>query len=206
MSTTKQGWARTVTPISTPLPESAALSPLDSAPKPTSTSASTGDAIIPRGMFIRGDITGCGSLLIEGRVQGTIRLDDNRVTVGRDAYVDASIVARDVLVMGRIHGNISATARAEIRAEGTVTGEVISPRIIVELGASLQSDIDTRKVASAADFKGIRTAPTRTNLDRTNLDHIPLDRIQPIPVPASLPIGVQSIRDADFERERLSAS
>jgi cytoskeletal protein CcmA (bactofilin family) len=154
-------------------------------------------------MFIRGDITGCGSLLIEGRVQGTIRLDDNRVTVGRDANVDATIVARDVLVLGRIRGSINAAVRAEIRAEGAVTGDVVSPRIVVELGASLQSDIDTRKLESAADCKGMRTAPIRTNLDRTNLDHIPLDRIQPMP--ASMPIGVKSAREGNFERERVSA-
>jgi len=195
MSTRKSGWNRSIAPVSAPEPESIGLAASENAPNTSFSAASSGECFIPRGMVVQGEIIGCGSLLIEGSVRGTIRLDGARVTVGRDGNVEASIVAGDVLVKGHVRGDIYATKRAEICAEGALSGKVISPRLIVALGASLKSDIETRAPEPASDLKNKRSAPTPGNLET----------IHRLPAAAFLPIGVKSVKETGFERERSSA-
>ena len=80
---------------------------------------SSGDqATIGKGLFIKGEITGSESLFIDGKVEGSINLPGNRVTVGRNGQVAASITAREIVVLGKVRGNVTATDRVDIRAEG----------------------------------------------------------------------------------------
>ena len=66
-------------------------------------------ATIGKGLFIKGEITGSESLYIDGKVEGSINLPGNRVTIGRNGQVGANITAREVVVLGKVRGNVSAT-------------------------------------------------------------------------------------------------
>ena len=68
-------------------------------------------------------------MYIDGKVEGAITLPDSRVTVGRDAQVSANITAREVVVFGKVSGNIYASDRVDIRSEGSLTGDVTTQRI-----------------------------------------------------------------------------
>ena len=135
-------------PTSTPVPPE----PVRSAP-PSSTiesanraAVTAGDqASISKGLFIKGEITGSESLFIDGKVEGSINLNGNRVTVGRNGQVAASITAREVVVLGKVRGNVTATDRVDIRAEGALTGDVAAARISIEDGAFFKGGIDIRK-------------------------------------------------------------
>lgn len=108
--------------------------------------ASTGEqATIGKGLFIKGEITGSESLFIDGKVEGSILLNGNRVTVGRNGQVAASITAREVVVLGKVRGNVTASDRVDIRAEGALTGDVAAARISIEDGAFFKGGIDIRK-------------------------------------------------------------
>ena len=107
--------------------------------------SSADKATISKDLILRGDITGSESLFIDGRVEGSISLPGNRVTVGRNGHVDATISAREIVVMGRVRGNLSATDRVDIHAEGAVTGDVVAARISIEGGAFFKGSIDIRK-------------------------------------------------------------
>lgn len=107
-------------------------------------------AAIGKGLVIRGEITGSDSLVIEGRAEGSIHLDGNRVTVGRNGQASANIIAREVVVMGKVRGNITATDRVDIRAEGAVIGDLSAPRISIEDGAFFKGGIDIRKPSAKA--------------------------------------------------------
>lgn len=109
---------------------------------------------------------------MNGRVEGSISLPGNRVTVGPTGQVSASmsvcITAREIVVMGRVQGNLSATERVEIRAEGTVIGDVSAFRVSIEDGAYFKGSIDIRKPegkqgaaeqAAPAISKGAATEP-----------------------------------------------
>ena len=108
-----------------PAPEPARPAPTPSALESANraTAATADQASISKGLFIKGEITGSESLFIDGKVEGSINLNGNRVTVGRNGQVAASITAREVVVLGKVRGNVTASDRVDIRAEGVLTGE-----------------------------------------------------------------------------------
>jgi cytoskeletal protein CcmA (bactofilin family) len=125
---------------SRPLPPPPPAEPVNRAP------VSAGDqATIGKGLFIKGEITGTESLFIDGKVEGSINLPGNRVTVGRNGQVAASVTAREIVILGKVRGNVSATDRVDIRAEGALTGDVAAARISIEDGAFFKGGIDIRK-------------------------------------------------------------
>ena len=90
-------------------------------------------------------MTGSESLYIDGRVEGSINLSGNRVTVGRNGVVSANINAREIVVLGKVRGNLTASDRVDIRSDGSLTGDVIAARISIEDGAFFKGGIDIRK-------------------------------------------------------------
>ena len=107
-------------------------------------SAPIEQATIGRSLVIKGEITGSEALYIDGRIEGKITLTDNRVTIGRNGTVQADITAREVVVMGKVTGNIECSDRVDIRSEGVVNGNVLTERISVEDGAVLKGGIQVR--------------------------------------------------------------
>ena len=101
-------------------------------------------ATIGRTLVIKGEITGSEALYIDGRIEGKIIMPESRITVGRNGKVDASIQAREVIVMGKVTGNIDCSDRVDIRAEGSVSGDISTVRISVEDGAALKGGIQVR--------------------------------------------------------------
>jgi cytoskeletal protein CcmA (bactofilin family) len=102
-------------------------------------------ATIGKSLVIKGEVTGSESLYIDGRVEGSINLSGNRVTVGRNGVVAANISAREIVVLGKVRGNLTATDRVDIRNEGSLTGDVVAQRISIEDGAFFKGGIDIRK-------------------------------------------------------------
>jgi cytoskeletal protein CcmA (bactofilin family) len=122
-------------------------SPLDPARRPanapkSSVSALGAQSTIGKTLCIKGEITGSESVLIEGKVEGSITLPNDRVTVGRDGRVSANIAAQDIVVVGEVVGNCTATDHLSIRSEGSLIGDVVVARISVEEGACLTGSID----------------------------------------------------------------
>ena len=131
----------------------------------TRAGAPAGDqAVISKGLFVKGEISGTESLYIDGKVEGSISLAGNRVTVGRNGQVNASVTAREVVVMGKVRGNVSATDRVDIRAEGALSGDVSAARICIEDGAFFKGGIDIRKsdakLAQPAGAPGQASVPS----------------------------------------------
>ncbi|MFZ0863965.1 MAG: polymer-forming cytoskeletal protein [Candidatus Sulfotelmatobacter sp.] len=101
-------------------------------------------ATIGRTLVIKGEISGSEALYIDGRIEGKITMPESRVTIGRNGKVEASIQAREVVVMGKVTGNIECSDRVDIRAEGSVHGDISTTRISVEDGAALKGGIQVR--------------------------------------------------------------
>jgi cytoskeletal protein CcmA (bactofilin family) len=120
-----------VAPTNSYTPVKPATSPMD-------------QAHIGRSLIIKGDITGAESLFIDGRVEGTINFPENRVTVGRNGNVAANITAKEVVIMGKVQGNVDCADRLDIRSEGLLSGDVITHRISVEEGAILKGGVEVR--------------------------------------------------------------
>jgi len=112
---------------------------------PQAATATGEQATIGKSLMIKGEVTGSESLYIDGRIEGTITLPGNRVTVGRNGQVAANINAREIVVLGKVRGNCQASDRVDIRSEGSLTGDVIAARISIEDGAFFKGGIDIRK-------------------------------------------------------------
>jgi cytoskeletal protein CcmA (bactofilin family) len=146
-----------VTPNPTPEPARPATpAPAFEAPGRTAAATTGEQATIGKGLFIKGEISGSESLFIDGKVEGSINLPGNRVTVGRNGQVAASVTAREIVVLGKIRGNVVASDRVDIRAEGALTGDVTAARISIEDGAFFKGGIDIRK----PDAKPVNSAVT----------------------------------------------
>jgi cytoskeletal protein CcmA (bactofilin family) len=110
-------------------------------------------ASIGRTLVIKGEISGNESLYIDGKVEGTLTFKDHRVTVGRNGVVAANIAAREVVIMGKVTGNIECSDRVDIRSEGSLTGDIVSARISVEDGAMLRGSVQLTPAEVKQDKK-----------------------------------------------------
>lgn len=130
--------------VATPTPTSYNDPSPASAPR-NATLNTTDQATIGKSLIIKGEVTGSEALYIDGRVEGSINLSGNRVTVGRNGVVNANIAAREIVVLGKVRGNLTASDRVDIRTEGSLTGDVVAQRISIEDGAFFKGGIDIRK-------------------------------------------------------------
>jgi cytoskeletal protein CcmA (bactofilin family) len=113
---------------------------------PSSSIPLLGDrSTIGKSLLIKGEITGSESLYIEGKVEGSINLPGDLVTVGRNGRVSAGIAARDIVVLGEVLGSCKASDHLDIRSEASLYGDVVVARISVEDGALVTGSIDIRR-------------------------------------------------------------
>ena len=126
-------------------PRPTPVQPSIETPRPAAAPSTGEQASISKGLSIKGEITGTESLFIDGKIEGSINIPGNRVTVGKNGVVNASISAREIVVLGKLKGNVTATDRVDIRAEGALTGDVAAARISIEDGAFFKGGIDIRK-------------------------------------------------------------
>ncbi len=145
---------RPATPASTP---TAAVSEPAPAPRPVATTTAD-QATIGKSLVIKGEVTGSESLYIDGRVEGSINLSGNRVTVGRNGVVSANINAREIVVLGKVRGNLTASDRVDIRSDGSLTGDVVAARISIEDGAFFKGGIDIRKAGQKPNGEEVKAA------------------------------------------------
>ncbi|HVC48178.1 MAG TPA: polymer-forming cytoskeletal protein [Terracidiphilus sp.] len=110
-----------------------------------------GQARIGKTVVIRGEVKGSEDLIVDGRLEGTIILAEGRLTIGPNANVAADLTAKDVLILGRVQGNIVATGRVELRAGSVVEGDVKALRLAVEDNAVFRGKVDLTQGARSHD-------------------------------------------------------
>jgi len=111
-------------------------------PPPDST---RGQASIGKAVKINGQIYSKEDLYVDGDVEGTIELQEHRLTVGPNGKVHSSVKAREVVVLGNIQGNVDASDKLEIRKDARLVGDIKTARIIIEDGAYFKGSIDIVK-------------------------------------------------------------
>ncbi len=99
--------------------------------------------VIGKSVRIQGEVTGNEDLYLDGKIEGTVVLTDSRLTVGPNANVLADIQAQDVIVFGRVEGNIQAAGRVELRQSATVIGNIFAARLSIEESAGISGKVET---------------------------------------------------------------
>ncbi len=100
---------------------------------------------IGKSVFIKGELSGSEDLTIEGNVEGRIELKDNTLTIGPNGKIRAEVFAKQVIVLGEVTGNVTASEKVDIRDNGSVDGDVTSPRVAIAEGAHFRGAIDMQR-------------------------------------------------------------
>ncbi len=104
---------------------------------------------IGKSVVIKGELNGSEDLTIEGHVEGTIQLRDHVLTIGPNGKIKAQVFAKSVIVLGEVTGNVTASEKVDIRDNGSVDGDIISPRVAIAEGAHFRGSVDMQRKAGA---------------------------------------------------------
>ena len=113
---------------------------------PATAAAKPGTCTIASKTVIKGEITGDEDVIVEGNVEGQIRITRD-LRVGANGVVKATVEAQSIIVSGELVGDCQASVRVEIQATGRLTGNIRAPKIVIAEGAMFRgnSDMSARK-------------------------------------------------------------
>jgi cytoskeletal protein CcmA (bactofilin family) len=144
-------WKRdeAVKPVSPPpAAQPPASAPVVGAPAPRSevrTNMEKDIVNIGKSVVIKGELNGSEDLTIEGHVEGTIQLRDHVLTIGPNGRIKAQVFAKAVIVLGEVTGNVTASEKVDIRDNGSVDGDIVSPRVAIAEGAHFRGSVDMQR-------------------------------------------------------------
>jgi cytoskeletal protein CcmA (bactofilin family) len=96
-------------------------------------------------VHLKGDISGNEDLHIDGTVEGLVQLDERKLTIGTTANVTAEIFAGEVVVYGKLKGNVRARGRIEVKKDGSVDGDLTTAQILIEDGAYFKGSLEIER-------------------------------------------------------------
>ena len=137
--------------------------------------ATTERSLIGKNIIITGDISATEDLVVEGRVTGKILLNESRLTVGEEGYAQSHISAREVVISGRVDGQIHASERVELRHTAQVAGDIVAPRLIIHQDAVVKGTVDLSPSIAMKQQKAKKEAEAQPGVQ---IDGIP-SRIEP---------------------------
>ena len=108
----------------------------------STTTRSRTTATIGPSIQISGDVTGNEDVRIEGRVEGTVNLSDNVLTIGKEGQLNATVNARIIFVEGKVEGDLKGDEQVVVQSSGNVRGNIVSPRVTLEDGCKFKGSID----------------------------------------------------------------
>jgi len=117
---------------------------------PAETPTRGGVAVLGKSVIVKGQIFSREDLTIDGEVEGTVELQEHRLTVGPNGKVMATIKAREICVIGSVNGNVEASDKIDIRKDAKLVGDIRTARIVIEDGAYFKGNIDIIRPAAAA--------------------------------------------------------
>ena len=103
-------------------------------------------ASIGKSVIIKGQLFSREDLYVDGEVEGSVEIIEHRLTVGPNGKLLAGVKAREIVVLGTIHGNVEAAEKAEIRKDAKLVGDIRTQRIVIEDGAYFKGSIDIVRV------------------------------------------------------------
>ncbi|MPZ18074.1 MAG: polymer-forming cytoskeletal protein [Luteitalea sp.] len=113
---------------------------------PRSQASSGRDVVnIGKSVVIKGELNGSEDLTIEGQVDGKIELREHVLTIGGNGKIKAQVFAKSIIVLGEVVGNITASEKVDIRDNGSVDGDITSPKVAIAEGAHFRGSIDMQR-------------------------------------------------------------
>ena len=146
----------TTPPAPTPGASAAPPAPAPAAaqPKDARTQTERDKVNIGKSVVIKGELSGSEDLMIEGHCEGRIELRDNVLTIGPNGKIRAEVFAKSVVVLGEVVGNVTASEKVDIRDNGSVDGDIISPRVAIAEGAHFRGSVDMQRAGAKPGAPG----------------------------------------------------
>jgi len=130
---------------------------------------SAGNINIGQSIQINGTLTGREDLTIDGVVDGTIELKDHVLTIGANGRIKADLNAKQIVIVGQVHGNITATDKVDIAPSGSVEGDIRSPRIAISDGAEFRGRIEMGK--------SVEIGPSKPKIEKSSGASTPVQQV-----------------------------
>ena len=116
-------------------------------------------AHIGKSVVVKGALSASEDMTIDGLVEGTVELRQNILTIAPNGKIMAKILAKSVVVLGHVHGNITAVEKIDIRDSGSVDGDLIAPRVAISEGAHFRGSIDMQRAGDKTEAKAPEAKP-----------------------------------------------
>jgi cytoskeletal protein CcmA (bactofilin family) len=108
-------------------------------------------------VVIKGELSGAEDLTLDGRVEGKVSLPDHVLTVGANAVIEAEVLAKEIIVLGTVTGDVTAKEKCELRAGASMSGNLTAPRIAMAEGSTFNGKVEMPKKGENRD-KLLKTA------------------------------------------------
>ena len=125
-----------------PAKETSPMSSVPNRPTESFDAPRAGNAVLGKSVIVKGQVLSREDLTIDGEVEGTIEMQEHRLTIGLNGKVRASVKAKEVIVLGTLHGNVETGDRIDIRKEARLVGDIRTARIVIEDGAYFKGNVD----------------------------------------------------------------
>ena len=102
-------------------------------------------AHIGKSVIIKGELSGSEDLYLDGEVEGNIDLHNHNLVLGPNGRVRANVSAKEVVIHGKVDGNVSGVDKVELKKTAVLNGDISTQRIVIEDGAFFKGSIDIRK-------------------------------------------------------------
>jgi cytoskeletal protein CcmA (bactofilin family) len=109
-----------------------------------------GSTVIGKSVTIRGEVSASEDLYVDGLLEGTVHLPDSRLTIGPNARITAELNVRDLILFGRLDGNVTATGRVELRDAAVVNGNLSASRLSMEETTTVHGKVELTNYASGS--------------------------------------------------------
>jgi cytoskeletal protein CcmA (bactofilin family) len=145
------------------------MSTVPSRPTESFDAPRAGNAVLGKSVVVKGQVLSREDLTVDGEVEGTIEMQEHRLTIGPNGKVRASVKAREVIVLGTLHGNVETGDRIDIRKEAKLVGDIRTARIVIEDGAYFKGNVDISRadVPKPAASTHAATPPASTPRPQT---------------------------------------
>ena len=118
---------------------------------------------IGKSVVIKGELSGSEDLTIEGHVEGKIDLKGNVLTIGPNGKIKAEVFAKSVVVLGEVTGNVTASEKVDIRDNGSVDGDIASPRVAIAEGAHFRGSVDMQRAGAKSQQQAPQQGAPKPN-------------------------------------------
>src|SRR6202142_3472285 len=122
--------------------------------------SNTSKNVLNSDVEIKGNIKFSGELSLDGKLDGEIHTD-GVLNLGDGAVVNGNINAQSVVVRGKVHGNINAKEKIEIKSKAELFGDIRASKLVIEEGVTYvgKTEVNPNKVAPSAPVPRPGEAP-----------------------------------------------